>query len=123
MAAMFRSCSNLTSLDVSGFDTSAVTTMAQMFRNCSSLTTIDISGFNVEAITAGGGANFMLGSETTTALYDATLIAWSAQTVTSGLVWGFGNSTYTAAPSDAATARGVLTGAPNSWTITDGGEA
>jgi surface protein len=123
MGYMFNGCSSLTSLDVSGFDTSSVTTIFYMFYNCSSLTSIDVSGFNVEAITAGGSVGFMALAATTTALYDATLIAWSAQTVTSGLVWSFGSSTYTAAPSDAATARGVLTEAPNLWTITDGGEA
>lgn len=37
---MFNSCSNLSSLDLSSFNTSNVTNMANMFKNCSSLTEI-----------------------------------------------------------------------------------
>ena len=45
-SAMFRECSNLTTLDLSGFDTSNVVDMSQMFYGCSSLTTLDLSGFD-----------------------------------------------------------------------------
>ena len=51
MAYMFYSCSNLTSLDVSGFDTSKVTNMSYMFRNCSKLTSLDVSGFDTSKVT------------------------------------------------------------------------
>ena len=37
---MFSGCSKLTSLDLSGFDTSSVTDMSYMFRECSNLTNI-----------------------------------------------------------------------------------
>ena len=40
MAYMFNDCSGLASLDVSGFDTSNVTSMDSMFTYCQSLTTI-----------------------------------------------------------------------------------
>ena len=40
MSSMFAYCSALTSLDLSGFDTSAVTSMGYMFSNCSSLTSL-----------------------------------------------------------------------------------
>ena len=40
MSSMFESCSGLTSLDLSGFDTSAVTIMLSMFYDCSSLTSL-----------------------------------------------------------------------------------
>ena len=40
MSSMFYRCSGLTSLDLSGFDTSAVTSMGYMFSNCSSLTSL-----------------------------------------------------------------------------------
>ena len=43
MGCMFSSCSNLTTLDLSGFDTSNVTGMNSMFYDCSNLTTIYIS--------------------------------------------------------------------------------
>ncbi len=39
-------CGALTSLDVSGLDTSKVTNMSMMFRGCSSLTAIDVSGWD-----------------------------------------------------------------------------
>ncbi len=54
-----------------------------------------------------------------TANYDSLLMGWSSQAVRSGLVFHGGNSKYS--DGAAATARGVLTSAPNSWTIIDGG--
>ena len=52
---MFNNCSSLTALDISGFNTSNVTTMNDMFRNCSSLTALDISGFNTSNVTTMSG--------------------------------------------------------------------
>ena len=46
----FRSCSSLTSLDVSNFTTEKVTTMQNMFNGCSSLTSLDLSNFNTENV-------------------------------------------------------------------------
>ena len=51
MAGMFGKCSSLTSLDVSGFNTSSVRRMEFMFYGCSSLTTLDVSGFNTSKVT------------------------------------------------------------------------
>ncbi len=48
---MFSGCYNLTSLDLSGFDTSNVTDMANMFKDCQSLTSLDLSGFNTSNVT------------------------------------------------------------------------
>lgn len=42
---------NLTSLDVSGFDTSKVTSMKQMFYMCYKLTALDVSGFRTPLVT------------------------------------------------------------------------
>ena len=50
MGEMFQNCSSLTSLDVSGFDTSSVTSMGSMFKNCSSLTSLDVSSFNTSKV-------------------------------------------------------------------------
>ena len=50
MSNMFYSCSGLTSLDLTGFDTSAVTTMSSMFSGCSKLTSLDLTGFNTSAV-------------------------------------------------------------------------
>ena len=51
MSSMFAYCSGLTSLDLTGFDTSAVTSMDSMFAYCSGLTSLDLSGFNTSAVT------------------------------------------------------------------------
>ena len=51
MGSMFRDCSSLETLDVSGFDTSRVTDMAGMFYGCNSLTTLDVSHFDTSKVT------------------------------------------------------------------------
>ena len=51
MDSMFKDCSSLTSLDLSSFDTSAVTDMESMFDGCSSLTSLDVSSFDTSAVT------------------------------------------------------------------------
>ena len=51
MSSMFAYCSGLTSLDLSGFNTSAVTSMASMFDSCSGLTSLNLSGLNTSAVT------------------------------------------------------------------------
>ena len=45
MSSMFSTCSNLSTLDLSNFDTSNVTDMSSMFSNCRKLTTLDLSSF------------------------------------------------------------------------------
>ena len=51
---MFLECTSLTSLDLSGFNTSKVTNMNQLFYPCSSLKTIYVgSGWSTEAVTEG----------------------------------------------------------------------
>ena len=54
MRYMFYQCSSLTSLDLSSFNTSAVTDMGWMFARCSSLTSLDLSSFNTSAVTSMG---------------------------------------------------------------------
>lgn len=51
MSWMFDGCSGLTALDVSGFDTSQVEDFSRMFDGCSSLTTLDVSKFNTSKAT------------------------------------------------------------------------
>lgn len=48
---MFRECSSLTSLDLSGFNTGKVTDMSDMFYGCSSLTSLNLGGFNTASVT------------------------------------------------------------------------
>ena len=51
MFMMFSGCNNLASLDVSGFDTSKVTSMGRMFENCKNLTVIDVSRWDTSKVT------------------------------------------------------------------------
>ena len=55
MSSMFSSCSALTSLNLSSFDTSAVTNMSSMFYFCSGLTSFDLSSFDTSAVTNMSG--------------------------------------------------------------------
>ncbi|HAB7191832.1 TPA_asm: BspA family leucine-rich repeat surface protein, partial [Listeria monocytogenes] len=48
---MFKNCSNLTELDLSGLDTSAVTTMRDMFYSCSALEELNVSHFDTSSVT------------------------------------------------------------------------
>ena len=51
MSAMFNGCSALTSLDVSKWDTSNVTNMNEMFNGCSALTSLDVSKWDTSNVT------------------------------------------------------------------------
>ena len=51
MGCMFEGCKSLTSLDLSNFDTSSVTNMSNMFECCISLTTLDLSSFDTSSVT------------------------------------------------------------------------
>ena len=48
---MFRGCSQLTSLDVSAFDTSDIANMSYMFYDCSKIKTLDLSSFDTSKVT------------------------------------------------------------------------
>ena len=52
---MFSGCSKLTSLDLSGWDTSKVTNMVDwrygMFYGCNALTSLNLSGWNTSSVT------------------------------------------------------------------------
>lgn len=141
---MFQNCSSLTSVDARGMDTSSATNMFVMFKQTSSLSTVDVSGFDTSSVTnfsqmfrstgatdvrcdlfnissATNLENFYGNSSLTTTRYDAVLISWAGQTVTSGLAVSFGNSTFTSGGS-AETARTSLIN-DDGWTISDGGAA
>ena len=51
MQEMFYYCRSLTTLDVSNFDTSKVTNIADMFNSCQKLTTLNLSNFNTINVT------------------------------------------------------------------------
>ena len=49
--AMFQGFSNVVSMDLAGFDTSAVKGMRSMFQNCGKLSVLDLSAFNTAGVT------------------------------------------------------------------------
>ena len=51
MDYMFCNCTNLPSLDVTGFDTHQVTSMNSTFRDMLQITSLDLSGFNTSQVT------------------------------------------------------------------------
>jgi len=56
---MFFGCSNVTTLDISGFDTSKVDDASSAFNGCSNVTTLDVSNFNTTSLV---NASFMFRS-------------------------------------------------------------
>ena len=101
--------------DLSIWDVSAGTNFRSMFQNAS-LFNQDLSGWDVSNVTEAIG--FCLGTSFSKTNYDALLIGWSSQSLISGGRLGV-SANYSAAPSAAATARGVLTSSPNNWTVSD----
>ena len=89
MQGMFQNCSSLTSLDVSGFDTSIVTDMSFMFNDCSSLTSLDVSGFDTSK--AKNISNMFVGCNKISLL---DLSGFNLQSITSG-TFSLTNPTYT----------------------------
>ena len=85
MAYMFYGCEALDELNVSGFDTTKVTSMKSMFSQCTSLAELDLSGFNVSNVDSFTG---MLGDCTSLATVDMT--GWSPKSTaeTEGLFSG-----------------------------------
>jgi surface protein len=75
----------------------------------------DLSSWNISSVT--DMTNIFSDDTLSTTHYDSLLSAWSQESVQSAVPFNGGNSTYC----NAQAARGVLTGSPNSWTITDGG--
>ena len=95
MNLMFYCCPNLTTLDVSSFDTSSVTGMQLTFTGCTNLTSLDIKHFDVTSVT--NASSFLQGANNalTTAAYDELLEAWAAQDVQPNVPWHFGDAQYT----------------------------
>ncbi len=110
--------------DISGWDVSSVTKTKAMFKNASSfnqdLSSWDVTGLEFFSSFHNGAGEMFDNSALSTTNYDAILNSWSAQSVKPNIIFGAAGVTYSAGA--AATARGVLTSAPNNWTITDAGQ-
>ncbi|MBN8577856.1 MAG: BspA family leucine-rich repeat surface protein [Cytophagales bacterium] len=100
--------------EIGDWDVSNVTNMFGVFSNASSFNR-SIGGWDVSSVT--NMTNMLNNSGLSTANYDATLIGWGAQTVQPNVTLGATGLTYCAG----ATARGILTSAPNNWIIVGDG--
>lgn len=115
---MFGFCSSMpTPPDVSNFGMGQCALMTSMFREYAGVGSPRVSTFDVSSLTKATG--MFLDSGLSTAEYDATLIAWAAQPVNSGVDAHFGNSKFT--PGGAAEAARTKLVSVNGWIITDGG--
>ena len=101
MSNMFYYCSSLTSLDLSGFDTSAVTNMSNMFSR-SSLTSLDLSSLDTSAVTnmsnmfsSSSLTSLDLSSLDTSAVTDMGAMFYGCDKLTSLDLSGFDTSSVT----------------------------
>ena len=116
-SGMFKDATNYNQ-NMNFWDIRNVTNMSGMLENATSFNR-DIGGWKPNSLT---NATDMFNGATafSTTNYDSLLIGWSAESIQSGVTFSGGTTQYSAGT--AATARGVLTSAPNNWTITDGGQ-
>lgn len=56
MNNMFSNCSNLTSVDLSGLNTSLVNSMENLFRYCTNLNSLNLNGFDTSLVVSMSGA-------------------------------------------------------------------
>ncbi|MEI6143258.1 MAG: BspA family leucine-rich repeat surface protein [Mariniphaga sp.] len=114
MESMFDYAS-LFNQDLTNWNVSKVTDLSWMFSGASVFNQ-NLGSWNIGSVTAM--EDMFKGVTLSTANYDAILIAWAAKTLQNDVIFSGGNSKYSCT---AVPARAVLTGTPNTWTITDGG--
>jgi surface protein len=114
MLLTFFNCSQFNG-DIYSWDTTNVENMQQMFYNCD-LFDQSLAAWNIPNVS--NFTNFMQNATgLSTSNYDATLIAWAAGVVDTGISINFGGSQYS---TTGASARQSLID-DDGWTITDGG--
>ena len=116
-SGMFKDATNYNQ-NMNFWDIRNVTNMSGMLENATSFNR-DIGSWKPNSLT---NATDMFNGATafSTTNYDLLLIGWSAESIQPNVPFSAGTTQYSVGT--AATARGVLTGAPNNWTITDGGQ-
>ena len=114
MERTFRDCQQFNG-DIYSWDTGNVETMKEMLYNCDSFDQ-SLAAWGIANVS--NFTNFMRNANgLSTSNYDATLIAWSAGVVDTGININFGGSQYS---TTGAPARESLID-DDGWTITDGG--
>jgi surface protein len=104
---------------INNWNLTSSTRIDVMFRDAGNFNQ-PIGNWNVSNVT--NFANFMTNktfNDYSVANYDALLNGWASRPVVSGRSINFGTIKYSAA---ASASRAILTSAPNSWTIVDGGQ-
>jgi hypothetical protein len=121
LSQMFRNCYVMpTPIGIDEWDTTNSTNMSQMF-NSAFLMDPDVSQWNISLVT--NFSSFANDSGFSTTNYDKLLdptTGWPSQTLQTAQTPNFGSTQYSAG--DPTTGRGILTGAPNLWVISDGGQ-
>ncbi|MCW5912257.1 MAG: BspA family leucine-rich repeat surface protein [Cyclobacteriaceae bacterium] len=110
MDFMFRNATSF-NRNIGGWNVGNVTNMNEMFWNATSFNQ-NIGDWDVSNVTLMSG--MLSNSGLSTANYDATLIGWATQTVQPNVMLGAAGRTYC----NAVSARNILTGVTNNWTIT-----
>ena len=98
------------------WDVSGVEDFSHMFDGATSFDQ-DFDGWALTS--AVSAADFLRTVGISTANYDATLVAWDAEVLASGITIDFGTSTYTAAGAGGTARASIIS--TYSWTINDGG--
>jgi surface protein len=117
MATMFSGATSFNQA-ITSWDVSSVTNMSSMFQNAINFNQ-NIGSWNISNVT--NFSNFMSGKTDlnySSANLDAIYNGWSLLTVQPNLTINFGTIKYTLA---GQAGKNILTGAPQNWTITDGG--
>ncbi len=103
--------------DISSWNTSSVKHMSKMFQFAFNFDQ-NLSSWNISFVE--DMIDMLDGVTLSTANYDALLIGWATQSVKQYMHFDAGYSKYSLG--EATTARETLTGAPNYWAISDGGQ-